>query len=276
VRDFLCPHCGQRLVFENSRCLNCGNWLAFDLYARDFAIVGDDGITIDAPPRSRCANIGVAACNWLAPRIGGLCRSCALTRTRPADGDLAGLPQFAEAEAAKRRLVMELTELALPIVGRDLDPENGLCFDLLSSAHEQVMTGHDNGVITLDLAETDDLHREQLRISMAEPLPKMDHLGPSSKRCSATPTPTTRRRWTGTTPRVLRLAGQTSTSPPTPPCIRPRTGPKPSPTICTSATRSTPRRPSDSRQRVRQPIDRWPVRADSIASSSSGCRCRGR
>ena len=31
------------------------------------------------------------------------------------------------------------------------------------------MTGHDNGVITLDLAEGDDVHREQLRVEMDEP-----------------------------------------------------------------------------------------------------------
>jgi hypothetical protein len=32
-----------------------------------------------------------------------------------------------------------------------------------------VFTGHGNGIITLDLAEGDDVHREQLRVSMDEP-----------------------------------------------------------------------------------------------------------
>ena len=32
-----------------------------------------------------------------------------------------------------------------------------------------MITGHDDGVITLDLAEGDDVHREQLRVSMDEP-----------------------------------------------------------------------------------------------------------
>lgn len=45
----------------------------------------------------------------------------------------------------------------------------GLSFDLLSSEQHQVFTGHQDGVITLDLAEGDDVHREQLRIAMAEP-----------------------------------------------------------------------------------------------------------
>jgi hypothetical protein len=76
---------------------------------------------------------------------------------------------FALAEQAKRRLIAELYELKLPVVGRDEDGEYGLAFDLLSSATEKVFTGHHNGVITLDLAEGDDVHREQLRTSMDEP-----------------------------------------------------------------------------------------------------------
>jgi hypothetical protein len=50
-----------------------------------------------------------------------------------------------------------------------VDPQFGLAFDLLSSKRETVLTGQENGVITLDLAESDDVHREQLRIAMAEP-----------------------------------------------------------------------------------------------------------
>jgi Putative zinc-binding metallo-peptidase len=79
------------------------------------------------------------------------------------------LPAFAAAEMAKRRLIVELSDLKLPIVGRDQDPERGLAFDLLSSAQETVLTGHDDGLITLNLAEGDDVHREQLRIAMDEP-----------------------------------------------------------------------------------------------------------
>jgi hypothetical protein len=86
-----------------------------------------------------------------------LCASCRLTRTRPQNTDTAALPGFAAAERAKRRLVLELADLKLPIVGRDQDPERGLAFDLLSSEHETVLTGHDDGLITLNLAEGDDV-----------------------------------------------------------------------------------------------------------------------
>jgi hypothetical protein len=117
----------------------------------------------------------VAECNWLVkvkPGWGAaaeLCTSCGLTRARPNDADTAALPAFAAAEKAKRRLVVELFDLKLPIASRDEDPQYGLAFDLLSSELETVVTGHHNGVITLNLAEGEDVHREQLRIAMDEP-----------------------------------------------------------------------------------------------------------
>ncbi|MCW5892263.1 MAG: putative zinc-binding metallopeptidase [bacterium] len=170
MRDFACPNCGQRLAFENSVCLGCESPIGFDPATRGFVVVDAAGATRDDPPRRMCANLGVAGCNWIAPAeaAGGLCRSCSLTRTRPAAGD-AAMPAFAEAETAKRRLVVELVDLGLPIDDRTVDPERGLAFDLLSSTEGTVTTGHADGVITLDLAEGDDVHRERLRVAMAEP-----------------------------------------------------------------------------------------------------------
>ncbi len=171
MRDFACPNCGQRLAFENSVCLGCASPIGFDLVEREFAVLGPDGVTTLEPARRMCVNLNVATCNWLVPAdsTSGLCRSCSLTRKRPEDTDPA-MPAFADAEAAKRRLIVELVELSLPITDRVADPARGLTFDLLpSNTDAPVMTGHDDGVITLDLAEGDDVHREALRISMAEP-----------------------------------------------------------------------------------------------------------
>jgi hypothetical protein len=176
MRDFICPNCGQHLSFENSVCLSCGSRLGFSLEDKAFLVIatGEDsehGGAVDAADYQLCANLHAAKCNWLvkvAP-VRRLCQSCVLTRTRPNNTDTEAMAAFALAEQAKRRLIAELYELKLPIVGRDEDREYGLAFDLLSSATQKVFTGHDNGVITLDLAEGDDVHREQLRTSMDEP-----------------------------------------------------------------------------------------------------------
>ncbi|KUI42111.1 hypothetical protein AU197_17175 [Mycobacterium sp. IS-1590] len=176
MRDFLCPNCGQRLAFENSLCLSCGRPLGFSLDDMALLVIatGDEqnhtGF-VDGEKYQLCANMHLAECNWLVEKgpIHKLCESCSLTRTRPRDSDTKALAAFADAERAKRRLVAELYELKLPIVGRDEDPDYGLAFDLLSSEHQKVFTGHENGVITLDLAEGDDVHREQLRKAMDEP-----------------------------------------------------------------------------------------------------------
>ncbi|HEX6340578.1 zinc-binding metallopeptidase family protein [Umezawaea sp.] len=150
MRSFTCPACGNLLFFENSSCLACGTAVG---YSRpDRALVALDG-------RRRCANAAIAGCNWIAGDAGPLCDCCALTRTRPADGDAE--EAFARAEAAKRRLVHQLDDLGLPT--------DGVVFDLLSSEAEHVVTGHASGVITIDLAEGVDSHREAVRARLAEP-----------------------------------------------------------------------------------------------------------
>ena len=136
--------------------------------------VGDGRfVDVRTPERSwrRCATSSVTDCNWLvdADDAGGLCEACALTRTRPADGDREGLAEYVEAERAKRRLLFQLYQLNLPVGRRDEVAESGLAFDLLSSTSTKVVTGHDDGVITLDLAEVDDQHRETLRRQLGEP-----------------------------------------------------------------------------------------------------------
>jgi hypothetical protein len=168
VRDFICPNCGQRLAFENSLCLACGRPLGFSLDDIALLVIAPSDESahagfVDSDDYQLCANMHLAECNWLVEReaVHKLCKSCALTRTRPRDDDSKALVAFAAAEKAKRRLILELHELKLPT--------DGLAFDLLSSEQEKVFTGHHNGVITLDLAEGDDVHREQLRVEMDEP-----------------------------------------------------------------------------------------------------------
>ena len=171
MRSFTCCHCGQLVFFENSLCLRCRTQLGFvpselELVAFGPSAGGDAGGGARAVPElRRCANAGIAHCNWVLDPgdPGPLCRSCRLTRTRPPAGDRDGVTAFAAAEAAKRRLVFQLLDLGLPFEA------GGLTFDLLSSRSGPVVTGHDDGLITIDLAESDDARREQRRAELYEP-----------------------------------------------------------------------------------------------------------
>lgn len=165
MRAFRCRRCSSALYFDNSVCMSCGSALGFSRAERDVVPVDDDGAYVDADGMvwHVCANLNLTGCTWLAPVAGGQCSACDLTRTRPADSDEEGIGQLPAAEAAKRRLVLELDV-------RGFSTE-GLVFDMLSSsaeAGEDVVIGHADGVITIDLAESDDARRERIRVELGE------------------------------------------------------------------------------------------------------------
>ncbi len=162
MRAFTCDNCGQLLFFENSVCLRCSAPQMFVPSRLDIVAMLGGPETVGL---RQCANLTLAECNWAVEeqQAGPLCRSCALTRTRPDNGDPDGLAAFATAETAKRRLLFELLDLGLPL------REERLRFDLLSSRHGPVVTGHDDGLITIDLAESNDVRREQRRAELDEP-----------------------------------------------------------------------------------------------------------
>jgi hypothetical protein len=85
------------------------------------------------------------------------------------------LADWRRIELAKHRLFYTLLKLRLPLTTKLEDPQQGLAFDFLaaprpdSAPSEPVMTGHDRGLITINLAEADDSKREQMRREMGEP-----------------------------------------------------------------------------------------------------------
>jgi hypothetical protein len=176
MRVFTCDNCGQLVFFDNDRCVRCDSPLGYVHQRRELValteVAPDHLVDLGNPVRTwqRCATRPVTGCNWLVPAgTGALCESCVLTRTRPADTDADGIAELVRGEMAKRRLIFQLAELGLPVSPRDEAAGQGLAFDLLSSTATKVITGHDNGVITLDLAEAEDEHREHLRLQLNEP-----------------------------------------------------------------------------------------------------------
>jgi hypothetical protein len=75
-------------------------------------------------------------------------------------------------EDAKHRLFYQLLRLRLPTPVQG-EAEEPLVFDFLADPPTpdgpKVMTGHDDGLITIALAEADDAERERRRASMGEP-----------------------------------------------------------------------------------------------------------
>ncbi|MFT4234896.1 MAG: putative zinc-binding metallopeptidase [Microbacterium sp.] len=171
MKTYLCRACGNRLYFENSVCVQCGSSLGYSRAERDIVPVDATGQYADAGGLiwHVCRNLDLSGCTWLTELEGDQCFACDLTRTRPSDDDVAGTSQFPVAERAKRQLVAELDGLGFSVVGRDTDPERGLCFDMLSSVGENVVIGHAEGVITIDLAEANASHRERVRTQLDEP-----------------------------------------------------------------------------------------------------------
>ncbi|MGA9276145.1 zinc-binding metallopeptidase family protein [Ilumatobacter sp.] len=176
MQPFSCSVCGQVVFFDNSTCLRCGSPLGY--VRRERRVVAlvevDGGVHQAGVPETlyrRCANQKVARCNWLLDPedVGDLCASCRLTTVRPRDDEFDAIEAFADAEMAKRRLLHQLDILGLPLIARDDDDTGGVAFEFLSSRQQQVMTGHDGGVITLDLSESDDAHREFMRQQLGEP-----------------------------------------------------------------------------------------------------------
>jgi hypothetical protein len=190
-RAFRC-RCGRPIFSRNDVCLACGTPLGYDpelVLLRPLAPTRDPavwramrtrGIGATAPLHTyrRCANwTSAAPCNWLlrddaAAREQPFCRSCRLDRTVPDPTDRDNAALWLKVEVAKRALVSQLIALGLPVASRvSEDPQRGVMFDLLRSPPEgpRVMTGHADGLITLDIEEADDVHRERVRAEMGEP-----------------------------------------------------------------------------------------------------------
>ncbi len=163
MRSFTCQVCGNLLTFENSVCLRCSTDQGFSVARLQLVPVAG---------RRVCANLGAVGCHWLVEADGAaggdLCLACRLTRTRPPATDLGSMASWARTETAKKRLVYQLLDLGLPVLPQAQDAR-GLAFDLLSSAAQPVTTGHADGVVTIDLAEGEDAHREAVRQKMGEP-----------------------------------------------------------------------------------------------------------
>jgi hypothetical protein len=187
VKTFHCTACQALVFFENTQCLSCGRSLAYfpdraEMLALESA--GDDTWhsvrenVVEKKTYKLCANFkDHGTCNWAlrSDDPESLCCSCTLTHTIPNLEIPGNLEAWAKLETAKRRLLYALLSLKLPVRSKLQDEEAGLEFRFLSDSSSangdqgRVLTGHDNGLITINVAETDDVYREKERLAHREP-----------------------------------------------------------------------------------------------------------
>ena len=176
MKLFECQNCGHPLYFENTRCESCGLKLGYlPERERVTALKEIDGeLRSLADPVGRyreCANAQHDACNWLIPKDWpeDFCAACRHNRTIPDLSVPQNLQNWRKLETAKHRLFYTLLKLRLPLVNKVQD-ETGLAFDFLAGPPGgPVMTGHANGLITINISEADDSERERQRQNLSEP-----------------------------------------------------------------------------------------------------------
>jgi hypothetical protein len=180
MRLFECQNCGQLVYFENTQCERCGFALGFLPDAAMMTALQPEAgafkpLANQSRPVSYCGNFAHGACNWLIDtRDGPLCEACKLNRTIPDLSQPENLRRWQRIEIAKRRLVYSLIRLGLPLAGKTAQPHTGLAFNFLApppgeDGQGKILTGHDNGEITLNVAEADDAVRAEIRQKMHEP-----------------------------------------------------------------------------------------------------------
>ena len=190
MKLFTCANCGQVLFFENTLCERCGHRLAYLPESNVLSALDPPPDQANAIPTEQteftalapeagsdryrlCANyVRHDVCNWAVPidSESPFCLSCALNDVIPdIDAPEAKLA-WGRLEAAKRRLLYSLLAFGLPIEPRSAGEGHGLAFSFKSSsATEAVFTGHNEGLITINIAEADDPFREKTRQQLGEP-----------------------------------------------------------------------------------------------------------
>lgn len=180
MKRFHCSRCESAVYPDLAQCPACQAPLGFvPEQVRMCASVADA-----SPPQFHCQGQAYRACanmlehgvcNWLVPDAdpAPLCRACRVTVMIPDLSVPGHREHWAKLESAKRRLLVGLLGSGLLGVD-DLDGAPGhLRFQFLADgapgSPATHATGHQDGLITINLAEADDAERERRRVALREP-----------------------------------------------------------------------------------------------------------
>ena len=171
--------CGNRIFFNNHHCLSCNATLARCIpcgaltsltITKESSICDTCGSAVHA-----CINHVHDVCRSFSAVPNVLCQWCEFTRVIPQLNQPENVQRWAVMESAKRRLLIQLRDLGLPPFIETLQKSHPLQFEFLEDTVDKngqkkmVTTGHENGLITINLAEADSVYREQLRVQLGEP-----------------------------------------------------------------------------------------------------------
>lgn len=182
MKTFVCHHCGSLVFFENTKCLKCNHALGFLPSMLDFMALEpvEGGFCRAATPdqtdqtfRSCNNRQEYEACNWMveAGESDQFCISCRLNEMIPNLSVPGNLDQWRKLEMAKRRVIYTILKLGLPLGGMPGANRPALRFKFVSQVDggPAQLTGHLNGLITVNIAEADDAERERRRVNLHEP-----------------------------------------------------------------------------------------------------------
>ncbi|PLZ02698.1 hypothetical protein CY652_09180 [Burkholderia sp. WAC0059] len=181
MKTFHCAKCSQPVFFENVTCEHCGSLLGYVPEIGEISAFEPAGeglwrsLHADALDQTyrQCHNYVVEnVCNWMIPAdsSSALCAACSLTQVIPDLTEPGNQVLWYKLETAKRRLLYTLLMLGLPVEPQGPEPGRGMSFVFKESTEaEPIMTGHADGVITVNLAEADDAARERVRSELGEP-----------------------------------------------------------------------------------------------------------
>jgi hypothetical protein len=183
MKSFHCDSCGMMVFFQNDRCVKCGHPLGFlpdilDLSALEATVDNQCQWQTSLPlaPGKIYRNCDngqqFQVCNWMvsADDPNPLCVACRLNEVIPDLANAKNLERWTKLELAKRHCIYTFLKLGLPIENEPDSNQPSLSFRFLEDKENApVRTGHENGIITVNIAEADEDEREHRRLQLHEP-----------------------------------------------------------------------------------------------------------
>ena len=181
MKYFECAFCQQQIFFDDTHCRHCHHPIGYSAQEKNmltFAPLGLNHWQVLNPDTlasffKPCQNYTQhQVCNWVLAHDSNktYCASCELTHVLPNLNQPENLLYWKRLEQAKRRFLYLAQRMnMMPRPKKHDDDRYGLRFAfLIPQQGEMVITGHANGLITLNAIEADVVYRETTRVNMGE------------------------------------------------------------------------------------------------------------